>query len=195
MRIRRPDSSAERKRTATATETAPEPVATSHATTGAPSRPSRLAISRHGRLGEELRLGTRDEGAPVGPDAQRVPLLEAADVRDRLARRAACQGRVERTGDIGADLRLRVGEHPGSVAGRDVGQEHLRVQAGGRRGGIAETARGLRQGGADGSNLGHPISRHAASSVPRSSRRFCWSASRRGSTSLSRSPSSRPGRL
>ena len=82
--------SATRKRSAIATATAPLPVATSQTRDrwAVGIRAETLGDLRDRRLGEQLRLGPRDERAAIGPDAKPEPLLEAAQVGDRLARRA-----------------------------------------------------------------------------------------------------------
>ena len=84
----RPSATSRRKSRASARAMAPDPVATSQATVVG-CRESRDGDLRGGGRDDELRLGPGDQGARIGSDPQRAPLLEAADVGDRLSRRPA----------------------------------------------------------------------------------------------------------
>ncbi len=95
---------------------------------------------RHGGIDDELRLRTRDQRPGIGPNPQRPPLLEAADVRDRLTLGTPPNGHVEFRGGRGLEGRLRMREHPGPIATEEVPKEHLGIQP--RRWGSGGTEQG-----------------------------------------------------
>ena len=57
-----------------------------------------------GELHEELRLRTRDEGAPIDAECEAIELLDAAEVGDRLAGRPALEHGVVGLGLAIADV-------------------------------------------------------------------------------------------
>ena len=94
---------------------------------------------RGGGRDDELRLGSGDQGARIGSDPQRAPLLEAADVRDRLACRPAVDGGAEGVALLEAGLGMR--EQPRPVPPGHVRQKDLGVEPRGRLPGVAELRR------------------------------------------------------
>ena len=135
---------------------------------------------------DQLGLGAGDQGARIGSDPQRAPLLEAADVGDGLPRCSPLHGGGESVPRFEAGLGVR--EQPGSIPPGHVGEEELGVQPRRRLSGFAQSLCRRRQRLADAARRGdHPS--------PSSPRRRAWSASRSGSMRRSMSPSSSPGRL
>ena len=169
-------ASATRKRRASATVTAPVPVRDLPDGDRRAVRvaPQPLGDLGDGRLGEQLGLRTRDEGAAIGPNAQPEPFLVATEVGHRLTggspldQPASCEQRRRQ-------LVLPVAHEPGAVAAKQVAEEQLRIQPRGRSVRRLESPRRVTE---------HLAQRRAArgligqrSSAPSSARRSCWSRS------------------
>jgi hypothetical protein len=94
---------------------------------------------REGEAHEQLGLGSRDQRPGIHGEGDPVELLEAAEIRDRLACRAAADVIVEPRRGLRADACLRVGEQGGPLDVQRVRQQQLSVQAGALRPARAET--------------------------------------------------------
>ena len=81
-----------------------------------------------GEVDEQLGLGPRDEGPLVDLERQPVELLEPADVRHRLAGRAAFDVRLVAARGVGPDRRLGMGQHDRPSDPDRVSEQQLRVE-------------------------------------------------------------------
>ena len=149
-----------------------------------------------GRLGQQLRLRTRDQRPAVHRDPQGEPLLEAADVGHRLPGRAALHPAASRAAASAVPAARPDARAARSGRVRRRGPPAARRPAAGwasrRRAGALlrpRPARGRGRRSRASAQSPSPPSPVACAS------RSAWSASASGSTTRSRSPSSSPGRL
>ena len=187
-------SSIRRRRSATAiaTATAPLPVpmsATRRRVPGTGGRStSRVADLGDGKLDEPLRLWPRDERSPIDGEGEAHELLEASDVRHRLAGRPPLDEGPEPLRLAVTDGRPAIGDDPTAIEVEDAPEEQLGVEPRRLAAGVAQARGALVEQGLDGEHSGGLSSRSDRRAEVR------WPASRRAPRRR-RLRASRGGRL